>query len=766
MRHPPSRESAADEPGRSRPLTVAHWLTLLLVAFFVGPMYVSNLWGYLQSRRYMTDAAFVNIRNVAALEASETREFVRAAEGVVYSIVAGNHYMYQLIRLLRDTDEDRELMSGALQGHLIAKAAEGASFREYLVLSPSGRLLASSEPSGVLDSDLSGHRCFKAGISKVSIVGFEVPEERHGPGRNGHSHSEASGDDSGDAPNLLIAGPIHDNDGSLLGVFCGRFSFDVHHAMMIANRDLTNQASVYLVNEHRRVVCGSFANIRTAPYGDTLFWLDELGLEKGAAWEGKRRGKDGAEILVAYSPVPSLGWGVVVEAPEKHALADLERLKWQAVTGSGILAVILALAAFLSWRTFVTPLQALSRASERMASGDPGETVSPGGPREIADLAATFNRMSLALRESQENLESRIAERTLALRESREFLELLLDSIDQRVIVVSRDHEIIKANTAAVRMHGQSLLGKRWYEVFEGLSEPPAEHPMCHTFDTGEIGSDERSQQTVGGNQPVYVETYPIFEASGAITSVIEIGRVVTAEKQHQMQMVYQEKMTAFGQLAAGIAHEIGNPLAAIDSQLQLAQSDPDRAAQTLAIVRKQVGRMDRMLRRLVNFSRRRRDEVMLASANQVVDDVAQLMEHDPRAREVTITRRLSEHVPGIRIKEDDLVQVLLNLGLNALDAVGKDGTVEFETGVDDGVLVIRVSDNGGGIPDAAVGNVFDPFFTTKGPGKGTGLGLFVSRGIIQGIGGILELERTGPDGTTFSIRLPLKREGLNGAGI
>ncbi|MBW2694219.1 MAG: two-component sensor histidine kinase, partial [Deltaproteobacteria bacterium] len=219
-------------------------------------------------------------------------------------------------------------------------------------------------------------------------------------------------------------------------------------------------------------------------------------------------------------------------------------------------------------------------------------------------------------------------------------------------------------------------------------------------------------------------------------------------------------------QLAAGIAHEIGNPLAAIDSQLQLAQSDPDRAAQTLAIVRKQVGRMDRMLRRLVNFSRRRRDEVMLASANQVVDDVAQLMEHDPRARGVTITRRLGEHVPGIRIKEDDLVQVLLNLGLNALDAVGKDGTVEFETGVDDGALFIRVSDNGGGIPDAAVQNVFDPFFTTKGPGKGTGLGLFVSRGIIQGIGGILELERTGPDGTTFSIRLPLKREGLNGAGI
>jgi len=156
----------------------------------------------------------------------------------------------------------------------------------------------------------------------------------------------------------------------------------------------------------------------------------------------------------------------------------------------------------------------------------------------------------------------------------------------------------------------------------------------------------------------------------------------------------------------------------------------------------------------------------MLASANQVVDDVAQLMEHDPRARSVTISRRFDEHVPGIRIKEDDLVQVLLNLGLNALDSVGEHGTVEFETSVDDRTLVIRVRDDGGGIPDGAVGKIFDPFFTTKGPGKGTGLGLFVSRGIIEGIGGTLELERTGPDGTTFSIRLPLKHEGLDGGGI
>jgi len=730
----PSGSSARESDGPRRP-TVAHWLALLLVAFFVGPMFASNLWGYLQSRRSLTEAAFVNIRNVAALEAAETREFVSAAEGLVSSIVAGNHYMFQVVRLLQQADEEREILSEALQGHLAAKAAEGSSPREFMVLSPTGRLLASSTPGGVLDSDYSQNLCFQAGISEVSIVGFEVPDGGHESGGNGHDHHAGGGGHQ--APNLVVAGPIRENDGSLLGVFCARFSFDVHRAMMIATRDRTKQAKLYLVNERGEVVCGSFEDIRTAPYGSTLPWLDRARISHSEPWEEKRLGEDGTKNLVAFAPVPTLGWGVVVEASEESALADLESLKWQAAVGSGVLAALLVLATFLIRRTFVIPIRALSHASERMASGDRGETVSPGGPREIADLASTFNRMSRALRESHENLEARIDERTHALSESQEFLELLLDSIDQRVIVVNRDHEILKANAAAVRMHGEPLVGKRCWEVFEGLTEPPADHPIDRTFDTSAMASDERSQHTVRGQEPVYVETYPVLDASGQVASVIEIGRVVTAEKQLQMQMVYQEKMAAFGQLAAGIAHEIGNPLAAIDSQLRMA-----------------------------NFTRRKRGNVMLTSANQVVDDVAQLMEHDPRARGVAIERHLDGQVPGIRVKEDDLVQVLLNLGLNALDAVENHGTVAFETCVENGNLVIRVCDDGSGIPKQALGSLFDPFFTTKGPGKGTGLGLFVSRGIIEGIGGVLEIESRDPTRTTFAIRLPLESDAHYGEGI
>jgi signal transduction histidine kinase len=110
------------------------------------------------------------------------------------------------------------------------------------------------------------------------------------------------------------------------------------------------------------------------------------------------------------------------------------------------------------------------------------------------------------------------------------------------------------------------------------------------------------------------------------------------------------------------------------------------------------------------------------------------------------------------------LVQVLLNLGLNALDATEEAGTVEFETGVENGWVTIRVRDEGCGIPEEARSHLFEPFFTTKPPGRGTGLGLFVSRATLEAVGGRLDLERTGSDGTTFVVRLRVDRDTPTGA--
>ena len=748
-------------------LTLGQGLMLLVIVFFVGPMFLSNLWGYLQSRRYLTEAAFQNIRNVAALEASETREFVRAAQNLVPSIVAGNQHLFRLVRGLNrlaeegeEGEEGRPTLTRELQEHLAAKAAEGSSVEEFFIISPGGTLLASSNPRRVPGSDFSTSRCYQKGSMRYGeiVVGFDYSPGATGAHSHHHGHTATAGDHPDADPRLIVAGPIRASNGSFLGIFCARFAFDIHRALLLAHQKRTNHAMLYLIDDNGRIVCGSFEDTHAAPYGERFWAGQRPSFASDTPWEGRYRAQSGEDVMVAYAPVPKLDWGIAVEVPVVRALADLDRLTWQAGSGSVLLAGVLVLAAYLVWRMVVSPLRDLSLASDSIASGAPGETVSLGGPQEIVELATAFNRMSLALRDFQETLESRIIDRTRELRESQEFSELLLDSIDQRVVVVNREYEIIKANSAARRMHGASLVGARSCEAFEKLEHPPESYPARRTFETGQPASDERSQRVGDARVPVYVETYPVLDAQDRVESVVEIGRVVTAEKRLQMQMVYHGKMAAFGQLAAGVAHEIGNPLAAIESQLRMAQGNPARVDETLEVVHKQVGRMGRMLRRLVDFTRHRRDDWMLVSINQAVGDVAQLLEHDPRASNVTISCRLGENLPGIRTKEDDLAQVLLNLGLNALDASAGTGALTFETCVENDAVTIRVIDTGHGVSEQARPHLFEPFFTTKGPGRGTGLGLFVSKGIIEAIGGRLELERTGPEGTTFVVRLATAR--------
>jgi C4-dicarboxylate-specific signal transduction histidine kinase len=749
---------------------LGQWLALLVIVFFVIPLCVVTLWGYLQSRRYLTDAAFRNVRNVAALEAAETLEFVRGAENLVPSLIAGNEHLFETIRSLEESavGPDRSLHERTLRAHMQRKVQESPSALEFSVLGNSGRLLASSSSVRPVGEDLSQTGCFTQGSTRASIVGFEY--EPGGGSGGGHEHSDHDEASPGHEPRLVIGAPIRDSEGRFLGVFCARFTFDIHRRLLLARNERTSRATLFLLDDQNRVVCGSFEDSNGAPYGDRFQDLDSSVLSRGEPWQGRLEttsggggdGHDdhdhGHDVIVAYAPIPSLSWGVVVEVPVHEALASIDRLKWQAVAASAALVLVLAVAVFATWRKVVQPVRALSMTSDQMTSGVSGETVEPSGPREIAELGSAFNRMSLALRESHHTLEDRIDERTLELRESQEFTELLLNSIEQRVTVVDREFSILKANAAAERMFGDRVRDAKCHELFEGRSTPCEGCPAARTFETGRPARDERSQSTGNGQEAVLVDTYPVKSPNGDVESVITIGRVVTDEKRLQMQMVHQEKMAAFGLLAAGVAHEIGNPLASIESQLRLAADDPERAEQTLGVVRKDVARIGRLLRELVDFSRRRRDTEMLMSVNQAIEDVVRLLEHDPRARKIEIECELADGLPGVRAKEDHVVQVLMNLGLNALDSMPSGGSLKFVSALEDEEIVVRVRDSGAGIPVDARARVFEPFFTTKELGRGTGLGLFVSRGIVEGMGGRLELEDTGDDGTMFAVRLEGER--------
>lgn len=233
-----------------------------------------------------------------------------------------------------------------------------------------------------------------------------------------------------------------------------------------------------------------------------------------------------------------------------------------------------------------------------------------------------------------------------------------------------------------------------------------------------------------------------------------------TAELQEsQAVLVQQEKQSAFGLLAAGIAHEVGNPLASISSLVQMLKRRDidDNTRERLGLVDEQLVRIQRTLRELVDFSRPAQMQPTQSSVQEAIEGALNIAKYYKRRKGRTIETRYDESVPSLRMVRDQLVQVILNLVLNALDATPEGGKIELETVREEheGRTWIRidVTDNGHGIGSEDQARLFQPYFTTK--ETGTGLGLFVCRRIIeQTLGGRIELARSDASGTTFSVWL------------
>ncbi len=223
-------------------------------------------------------------------------------------------------------------------------------------------------------------------------------------------------------------------------------------------------------------------------------------------------------------------------------------------------------------------------------------------------------------------------------------------------------------------------------------------------------------------------------------------------------RLVHQEKMAALGVMAAGLAHEIGNPLASMSSELEMLERawDPEEARASLPVLRQQIRRISKLLRELVDFGRPPRDSVEDLDAGEVVEEVLRLLRHDPRSRGVSLAATIDEGLGPVRTDRDRLIQVLLNLGLNALDALGGEGSLAFRAAAaPGGEARFEVRDSGPGLDPEAVERVFEPFFTTKAPGAGAGLGLFVSERIVDRLGGRIELIDREAPGAAFAVVLP-----------
>ncbi len=348
---------------------------------------------------------------------------------------------------------------------------------------------------------------------------------------------------------------------------------------------------------------------------------------------------------------------------------------------------------------------------------------------------------------------------------SKDLLQSVFEGITDMMVLLDRERRIKMVNRAYLEYYGvklEDVLDRACWGG-EGCGQCPFEH--CSVEEVLRDRRPATEEVKTNRGEIFQVRYYPILDAGGEVTSIVRYAENITAHKRVEQRIQQTEKLASLGQLAAGIAHEINNPLGVILCYTDLLKRElagAEESVQDVATIEKHTRNCRRIVSDLLNFSRGQETEKRLEVLNPGIEEVAQMLGHQFRRQNCEIDLRLAEGLPDLYLDSDRMKQVYLNLLMNALQAFNGPGRVVVETSYDKAASRVRivVEDNGMGIPSEIQDRIFDPFFSTKETGEGTGLGLSVSYGIIEDHGGEIRVESRPGSGARFTIWLPVEPRG------
>jgi len=334
------------------------------------------------------------------------------------------------------------------------------------------------------------------------------------------------------------------------------------------------------------------------------------------------------------------------------------------------------------------------------------------------------------------------------------FNERLVDGLREGLQLVDGDFRIRHANRW-MQEHFGEMSGRRCYEV---IGVDGAQCPGCPLDRRHEMADATRLEVTGRGDRRFSLSCAPVRQPDGQIL-LLELVSDITERERLYARLTEAERLAATGELAAGVAHEIRNPLAAIVNATTLLSEEEsltrEERASTLGAVRKEARRLNRILSEFLVFARPGEPKRLVGDLREVIDHVITLIREDPgRASLVELDVRVNPDVPAFAFDADQMTQVLLNITLNGIEALDGPGRVGIDVGLQGSSVAIAVSDTGRGMPPEERRRVFEPFFSRK--PAGTGLGLTLARRIVTAHGGRIEVESTPGRGTCFTVLLPL----------
>jgi two-component system NtrC family sensor kinase len=393
-----------------------------------------------------------------------------------------------------------------------------------------------------------------------------------------------------------------------------------------------------------------------------------------------------------------------------------------------------------------------------------------GVAHDVLVVVARMLAPVIAATELSQGLASEVALRTREVDVQRGFAAKIIDALPVGLYVIDRGYRIRawnrKRETGTQGVSREEAMGREIFEVLDRQPRTLLKGEFDRVFDTGEIHQVEMESRASGDTRYYRITKIPMRQDGDDITHVVTIGEDLTEWRNAQHRLSQTEKLAAVGQLAAGVMHEINNPLATIlacSEALALRNESlppgPREAAEEyLKIIDAEVQRCRRIVDGLLDLSRPVTGEKHPTDVNAMLEQTLFLLKHHDRFKGLTIVRELAAGLPAVQGDSDRLIQSFMALMLNAMDAMDSRGVLTVRSRMnperEDEVLV-ELSDTGTGIRQEDLPRIFEPFFTTKAPGRGTGLGLSICYSIIADHRGRIEVESRVGIGTTFKVYLP-----------
>ncbi|MBO8178067.1 MAG: PAS domain S-box protein [Bacillus sp. (in: Bacteria)] len=475
-------------------------------------------------------------------------------------------------------------------------------------------------------------------------------------------------------------------------------------------------------------------------------------LEKKSGYQEVLNSK-GTWFFASFEHIPILDWGIVAQIPVDEIYQPYLTFQKSLWTISLVTFIVLSILTALYARQIIHPIRRLYLAVDQVAKGDYNQRIEKIDNTEIGQLSNRFNEMIHYIRRSKANLHLKEEQ----LKEQKEYLRKIIDMNPSYIYAIDKEGKFTLVNESFAKLLGtetQDLLGKKIDDFqFHIDSNLVRVWEEIETIKERFVLEEEFKDQE-GKIRWIETVRLPIFSPNREIDQILFVSTDITERKQAEELLRKSEKLAVVGELAAGVAHEIRNPLTSIKGFMHLLKEECETHKHYFEIMESELERINFIVNEFLMLGKPQVMNFRQKDVSDLLKDVMTLLESQAILNNVKMISEFEPNLPLLYCDENQLKQVFINIIKNAIEAMPNGGKVKIQAKKKENNLVIRFIDQGCGIPKDRIAKLGEPFYSTK--EKGTGLGLMVSFKIIEAHKGRIKIESEVGQGTTVDLSFPI----------